>query len=99
MPRALSTVTTADLMDGDVTPVSTMAEWARAKRSDGIRVERPASKRPAAREMAIKERRVVLRLRPYATFETPPRNVQQPDDMDRLAHGLGRTLPWASEPS
>src|ERR1700730_12070846 len=39
--------------------------------------------------------RVVLRLTPYATFETPPRHVYSADDInEKLVHGLGTSLPW-----
>jgi hypothetical protein len=31
---------------------------------------------------------------PYATFETPPRHVAEPDDVKGLTHWLGSTLPW-----
>ncbi len=36
----------------------------------------------------------MLRLTPYATFETPPRHVAEPDDVKGLTHWLGSTLPW-----
>src|SRR5271167_656608 len=35
----------------------------------------PESARATIREKSIEEKRVVLRLRPYQTFETPPRHV------------------------
>ena len=28
------------------------------------------------------------------TFETPPRHVGTPDDLEDLTHGYGETLPW-----
>lgn len=55
----------------------------------------PAEVLPLVEEGARRERRVVLRLRPYATFESPPRHVDSADDIDeRLSHGLGETLAW-----
>ena len=42
-----------------------------------------------------REGRVVLRLTPYATFETPPRHVYSADDVnENLTHELGISLPW-----
>ena len=38
--------------------------------------------RPLVAEGAKKEDRVVLRLRPYATFETPPRHVHDESDIN-----------------
>ena len=41
------------------------------------------------------EGRVVLRLRPYQTFHSPPRHVHQASDLnEKLLHGLGDSLPW-----
>jgi hypothetical protein len=54
----------------------------------------PESVRAATRERALAERRVQLRLRPYATFESPPRHVYSPKDVEGLTHGLGQPLPW-----
>jgi hypothetical protein len=55
----------------------------------------PESKRPVVEEAVRREGRIVLRLKPYATFETPPRHVHNPDDLtDDLTHFLGKTLPW-----
>ena len=54
----------------------------------------PESARPAVREGALREKRVVLRLRPYETFETPPRHVSSPKDLEGLTHWLGERLPW-----
>jgi Pyridoxamine 5'-phosphate oxidase len=41
-----------------------------------------------------KENRVMLRLTPYATFETPPRHVSELDDVKGLTHWLGTSLSW-----
>jgi hypothetical protein len=54
----------------------------------------PESVRDATRERVIAERRVQLRLRPYASFESPPRHVYTPKDVVGLTHGLGTRLPW-----
>ena len=54
----------------------------------------PESARPMVEEGAIKEKRVVLRLHPYETFETPPRHVNSPADIKGLTHWLGERLPW-----
>jgi PPOX class probable F420-dependent enzyme len=54
----------------------------------------PDAVRPIVEETARREERVVLRLTPYATFETPPRHVQGPEDAAGLTHGYGETLPW-----
>lgn len=58
----------------------------------------PAEVRPMVEEGARREKRVVLRLRPYSTFESPPRHVHSADDIgEKLAHDLGTTLPWRGE--
>jgi len=54
----------------------------------------PESARAMIREGAVREKRVVLRLRPYETFETPPRHVNTPADVKGLTHWLGERLPW-----
>jgi hypothetical protein len=38
------------------------------------------SARAYAAETAVREKRVVIRLKPYATFETPPRHVHREED-------------------
>lgn len=52
------------------------------------------SKRAAVEKMCADEHRVTLRLKPYMTFETPPRHVYRPDDIDDLTHWTGTSLPW-----
>lgn len=47
-----------------------------------------------AAETAAREQRIILRLRPYATFETPPRHVYNEQDTAGLTHELGQLLPW-----
>jgi PPOX class probable F420-dependent enzyme len=54
----------------------------------------PEEVRPAVREGSIKEDRVVLRITPYSSFETPPRHVSSVDDLDGLAHWTSSVLPW-----
>ena len=54
----------------------------------------PDSVRPNLRNVAVAEKRVVLRLKPYQTFETPPRHVSKPEDTRDLTHWLGSVLPW-----
>jgi len=54
----------------------------------------PESARPNAAETAQREKRVVLRLKPYATFETPPRHVYREHDTVGLTHRLGQLMPW-----
>jgi nitroimidazol reductase NimA-like FMN-containing flavoprotein (pyridoxamine 5'-phosphate oxidase superfamily) len=54
------------------------------------------SVRPLVAEGAKKEDRVVLRLRPYATFETPPRHVHDESDINSsLTHWTSASLPWS----
>jgi len=57
----------------------------------------PEDIRPMVEEGARRESRVVLRLRPYATFESPPRHVSSAGDVKpELTHGYGALLPWAA---
>ena len=54
----------------------------------------PEAARPGVEAMAQKEGRVVLRITPEASFETPPKHLYAGDDGSKLTHGLGQTLPW-----
>jgi nitroimidazol reductase NimA-like FMN-containing flavoprotein (pyridoxamine 5'-phosphate oxidase superfamily) len=55
----------------------------------------PDDVRPLIAEGVVRENRVVLRLTPYATFETPSRHVHSTDDInENLVHELGISLPW-----
>ena len=54
----------------------------------------PDSRRAQIEEMARTEDRVVIRVRPYATFETPPRHVYKMSDIDTLTHWTSNSLPW-----
>jgi PPOX class probable F420-dependent enzyme len=56
--------------------------------------EVPASRRPQIEQMAKDEQRVVIRVRPYATFETPPRHVSKMTDIDTLTHFTSTSMPW-----
>jgi nitroimidazol reductase NimA-like FMN-containing flavoprotein (pyridoxamine 5'-phosphate oxidase superfamily) len=65
-------------------------------RIQSLMAGRPISEsvRDMTRERALAERRVQLRLRPYATFESPPRHVRSEEDVKGLTHDLGKRLPW-----
>lgn len=54
----------------------------------------PEEVRPAVREGVIGEDRVVLRITPYSSFETPPRHVDSVDDLAGLTHWTSSVLPW-----
>ena len=56
----------------------------------------PHDERAKLRKLAIEEERCVIRIVPETTFETPPRHVHNPEDVDTLSHWLGNTLPWNS---
>jgi len=56
--------------------------------------EVPDSRREQIRQMAQDEQRVVIRVRPYATFETPPRHVYTMSDIDTLSHFTSSSMPW-----
>src|SRR5882757_8568598 len=55
----------------------------------------PEDARPKIRQSAIDEQRVVVRITPYGTFETPPRHVYSADDVDGLTHWTSSVLPWS----
>lgn len=44
--------------------------------------------------MVDDENRVVIRIKPYATFETPPRHVHKIEDVATLTHWTSRSQPW-----
>jgi hypothetical protein len=54
----------------------------------------PPERWPHVKEMAQRENRVVIRVRPYATFATPPRHVYRMSDIDTLTHWTSNSLPW-----
>ena len=45
----------------------------------------------------IDEDRVNIRLKPYASFMTPPRHVRGESDMPTLTHWTSATVPWDAE--
>lgn len=56
--------------------------------------EVPQGRRPQIAQIAAEEQRVVIRVRPYATFETPPRHVGKMSDIDTLTHWTSTSMPW-----
>ena len=58
----------------------------------------PDSYRPHLGERARREKRIMLRVTPYMTFESPPRHVYKPDDVKALTHDLGTSLSWSASP-
>jgi PPOX class probable F420-dependent enzyme len=54
----------------------------------------PEERRQQTDHLAREEERVVIRVRPYATFATPPRHVDQMEDIDTLTHWTSSSLPW-----
>jgi PPOX class probable F420-dependent enzyme len=54
----------------------------------------PDAERTNLIQLAREERRVVVRITPYSTFESPPRHVYGPDDVAALTHDFGASLPW-----
>lgn len=50
--------------------------------------------RPMVAEGVRREKRVVLRLSPYATFATPPRHVYSEADVVKLTHWTSASVPW-----
>ena len=49
------------------------------------------------RKLAVEEQRCVIRIKPESTFETPPRHVYNPEDVDTLTHWVGNSLPWDAD--
>lgn len=56
--------------------------------------EMPESVRPMVAQGAKQEDRVVLRLKPYATFFTPPRHANSAADIPNLTHETSASVPW-----
>ena len=54
----------------------------------------PEAVRPMVAEGARREERVALRLRPYATFYTPPRHVNSESDLPTLTHETSASIAW-----
>jgi len=57
----------------------------------------PDAERSKLIDLAREERRVVVRIKPYSTFESPPRHVYNPDDVAGLTHDYGASLPWDAD--
>ena len=55
------------------------------------------SVREFVRKGVIDEDRVKIRLKPYASFMTPPRHVRSESDMPALTHWTSSTVPWDAE--
>ena len=53
-----------------------------------------SAKLPEIERMAREENRVVIRIRPYAPFATPPRHVYQAGDIDTLTDFTSSSQPW-----
>src|SRR5712671_478736 len=54
----------------------------------------PEDVRALVRQGAIDEGRVVIRITPYGSFETPPRHVHSVDDLVGLTHWTSSVMPW-----
>lgn len=54
----------------------------------------PPDTRQHCEEIVRREDRIILRVTPYMTFETPPRHVYKPEDVKGLTHWVGASLPW-----
>ena len=57
----------------------------------------PDDEREKLRKLAIEEQRCVIRIKPESTFETPPRHVYEPGDVETLSHTLGATQLWDAD--
>ena len=59
-----------------------------------------ADARPVVQAMADAEERVVLRCRPYSTFATPPRHLDDKDTAEQLTHWVSGAVAWdAADPT
>jgi len=54
----------------------------------------PEAARPTVQAMAQEEGRVVIRCRPYATFQQPPRHLHRNDQAERITHWITAAMPW-----
>ena len=57
----------------------------------------PDAERSKLIDLAREERRVVVRIKPYSTFESPPRHVYNPHDVVGLTHDYGADLKWDAD--
>ena len=53
-----------------------------------------SAKMPEIERMAREENRVVIRVRPYATFAQPPRHLHRNDQAEPLTHWVSASMPW-----
>ena len=65
-----------------------------AAATDLLRETVPPQRHAQIAQLAAEEKRVVLRMQPYATFATPPRQVNTMDDLDTLSHWTSSSQPW-----
>ena len=54
----------------------------------------PEQARPIVQTMAKDEGRVVIRCRPYSTFQQPPRHLHRNDQAERITHWITAAMPW-----
>lgn len=54
----------------------------------------PDEARPLVQAMAKEEGRVVIRCRPYSTFQQPPRHLHRNDQTERITHWITAAMPW-----
>jgi len=54
----------------------------------------PEDARPVVQAMANTEGRVVIRCRPYATFQQPPRHLHRNEQTERITHWISAAMPW-----
>ena len=54
----------------------------------------PPERLAQVEQMARDEERVVIRVTPHSTFATPPRHVNQMEDLDSLSHWTSASEPW-----
>lgn len=57
----------------------------------------PEDERKDLRKLAVEEGRVVVRITPYSSFESPPRHVYNPDDVQTLSHSYGANISWDAD--
>ena len=53
--------------------------------------------RPFVEAMRVKEDRLVLACKAYATFATPPRHLESNDQDEKITHWLSGSVPWDAE--
>lgn len=70
-----------------------------AMRIGAVMASRPLdeSAREHAASMVLREDRVVVRLKPYATFMTPPRHAENEAEFANLTHWASASVPWNAD--